>query len=138
MRMFVAQHKDTVRVIRRHQPRMHCNLSEKIDRADTTPRCRFVRASLCASDLGKGWEMDDWMFAHAREGDDIDLVAAAEEIGMDGTAFGSCLRDPAAFDRAQAEVDAAKAAKIRATPMYVIDGETMDHPTAIETLRARL
>ena len=51
------------------------------------------------------------------------VIAAGEAIGVDPTALGNALRDPAVKDRLRREVDAAIAAGVFGSPFFLVDGE---------------
>ncbi len=58
------------------------------------------------------------------------LVGYAEEAGLDGTAFATCLQDPATLTTVQDDVNAARTAGLNSTPSLVLDGEQVGVPTS--------
>jgi uncharacterized membrane protein/2-hydroxychromene-2-carboxylate isomerase len=112
-----------LRVVRHHQPRMQCGTE-----ATTGHHCVFARAAICAGDQGRFWEMDDWLFHHARGR--LDVEQASADVGLDLAEFVACLHSASASARAQADVDDARRRGIRGTPGYVID----DRKIAVDEL----
>lgn len=131
MRQFLARHVDELRIVRHQQPRLRCH-----DRAMTG--CIAVRVATCAGDLGKFWEMDSWLFAHSRPGNDVDLALAASEVGLDLETLRACVDDVATQRRAAAFAAEARDAKISGTPGYIIDGESFDPRDVQDAIAARL
>jgi len=65
--------------------------------------------------------------AYFTRGEDIStpqsVVEIAKTAGVDGTALGAALEDPAVKERGKREVDAAIAAGVFGSPFFVVDGE---------------
>ncbi len=117
-RMAIAAHPNELRVVRGQQPRMRCT--------STRHSCSFLRAALCAGDQGKFWQMDSWLFAHVPgTGAQVDLEAAARDVGLDHAELERCWSDPETVTRADALAEDARAHKVRETPAYVVDGEKL-------------
>ncbi len=74
----------------------------------------------CANEQGKFWEMRDVLFRNSTKLGDADLKNYAQMVGLDVTAFDSCL----ASDRYLAEIDKdsaeAKRVQITGTPSFVV------------------
>ncbi|MGB1013834.1 MAG: DsbA family protein, partial [Nannocystaceae bacterium] len=132
MRIRVADHADTIRLVRHQQPRMRCLP------AIPGQRCLYVRAAICAGDQDKFWEMDDWLFSHIPGVLRFDPEEASQDVGLELEAFTTCLDDEATFKRAEVEAKAARLKKIRETPMYEIDGEKLTPTGMVDELGRRL
>lgn len=76
----------------------------------------------CAEDQGKFWEYHDEVFQHSGELTEEKLVAYAEDAGMDGKKFQTCLES----EKYTAEVDEdaadGAAAGVRGTPTFFVNG----------------
>lgn len=129
-RQRLAKHGDRLRVIRRHQPRMRCNLKNK--------GCIALRAAYCAQQQGKVWQMDAWLFAHMPGRGDADVVKGAEALGLDAPSFVMCLEDPDTYAWADKESKAARKLKIYATPTYRVEGQNLLPKELEELLDERL
>ncbi len=84
-------------------------------------------AARCAGDQGKFWPFHDYLFENQsgeNEGafrrERLDQIATA--IGLDMTAFGSCMSGTAALDAVKAETAQGKQAGVTSTPTLAIDG----------------
>ncbi len=77
-------------------------------------------AANCAGDQGKYWEMHSQLFAKQRALDLKNLSGYAEDLGLDMTTFGECLKG--GKHTAEIRKDMAEGAKagIRGTPSFLI------------------
>ncbi len=131
MRQLLAQHVDEIRIVRHQQPRLRCH-------EGAMSGCIALRVAICGGDLGKFWEMDSWLFAHGRPGNDVELELAASEVGVDLAALQACVNDVATQHRAAAYAAEARAAKISGTPGYIIDGERLEPKDVGSAINSRL
>jgi protein-disulfide isomerase len=93
-------------------------------------------AARCAGDQGNFWPYHDYLSWNqhgenqgAFSRDRLDAIAAA--LGLDLSAFRSCMAESAAFDAVKAETEAGSQAGIGMTPTLVVDGHVM--PGAVTT-----
>jgi len=94
-------------------------------------------AAHCAGDQGKYWEMHDRIFAQQNKLRPQDLSQHAESIGLDMTAFGTCLSSGKHSAAIRADVEEADRVGIRGTPTFLLgrtgpDGATVE---AVEIIR---
>ncbi len=83
---------------------------------------KAAEASLCAQDQGKFWEMHDLMFTDQTALKVDDLKAKAASLGLDATAFGSCL-DSGKYEQAiRQEIRDGMTLGTSGTPAYFING----------------
>lgn len=99
-----------------------------------------ARTAECAAEQGKFWEMHDRLFATQREWKRRGSAAAlftgyAREIGLDAGRFASCYREDRGGARTSANNRAADAARIRATPSFIINGRLVEGALPVETFR---
>lgn len=127
----VNAHSGTLRVVRHQQPRLRCT-------EGAMSGCQMVRVALCASDAGKFWEMDSWLFAHGSGERAVDVGAAAHDVGLDPVALQTCVDDPAIQARAAAFAKEARDRGIKGTPGYVVDDAVVDPADLEALLDARL
>jgi len=92
-----------------------------------------AEASLCADDQGKFWPLHDWMFQHQQELSADSLKAKAGELGLDATAFASCLDEKK--HAAQVDQDMAEAQRlgITGTPGFLINGRLISGAQPLST-----
>jgi len=131
MRMRLVQNTDTLRVVRRHQPRMRCMITNRAS-------CGPLRAALCAEKQDKFWEMDSWLFAHAPGRGLTEFQDAYDEVGLDGPTFEACLYSDEILARAREMAKEATIKKILDTPTYFIEGKRFRGKAAIEQIEDRL
>ncbi len=84
-----------------------------------------AEAAYCAGDQGKFWEMHDIIFAN-QTGENVGnytpkrLLAFAETLGLNMGDFRSCFNGGTYKDRVQQDLTDGQAAKIQATPSFVL------------------
>ncbi len=84
-------------------------------------------AARCAGDQGKFWQYHDYLFENqagentgAFRRERLDQIAQA--VGLDMTAYQSCMGNPAAVQAVQAETAVGQAAGLSSTPTLAING----------------
>ena len=102
-----------------------------------------ARAAECAAEQGKFWEMHDRLFAAQREwkrsANPAGLFAGyARQAGADLPRFSSCYREDRGGGRTRAGNRAADAARIRATPSFIVNGRLVEGALPLETFRQLL
>ncbi len=83
-----------------------------------------AKASVCASDQGKFWEMHDLLFGGGTLAE-ADLLEKASRAGLQKDAFQACLASPAATDRVRADIKAATSLGVSSTPTFFVNGRPM-------------
>ncbi|MGH2609251.1 MAG: DsbA family protein, partial [Tepidiformaceae bacterium] len=58
------------------------------------------------------------------------LVDYSEEVGLDRSAFATCLQDPGTLTIVQEDFDAARDAGLTATPSLLLNGQQVQVPTS--------
>ncbi len=81
---------------------------------------RSHEASLCAQEQGKFWELHTSLFTNPIAKDDAALIAQAKNVGLDVSAFTSCLTSGRHTARIQASVSRMESLGIQGTPMMLI------------------
>jgi len=81
-----------------------------------------AEAAECASEQGKFWEYHDVLFANQRALGTSDLKRHATTIGLDAEAFAGCLDSGRTRPRVEADLAAAQALGLQATPAFFING----------------
>jgi len=85
-----------------------------------------AEASHCALAQRKYWEMHDAMFADQAKLDESGLVKIAASLGLDQNAFESCLKSEKYKAAVQQDADAGAQAGVNATPVFFINGESLN------------
>ncbi|MBM4361949.1 MAG: thioredoxin domain-containing protein [Deltaproteobacteria bacterium] len=131
-RRVFADKFDRLRLVRFPLSRMRCvRLAEGANRS-----CEFVRAALCAGDVGKFWEMDGWLLSHAPGTAVLDVERASREVGIDPSVLTECMRSPDTFRRADALAAAAMRRHMVEAPAYTVGDRKLSAREAHERLDA--
>ncbi len=115
----VSANPDSLRLVRRHNPRMYCS-------ATSAFACLYARAALCGQAQGKAWQMDRWLFVNQTKKPVLDVEKAAHQVGLDAETLRRCMSDPKTFAAAGAEYKQARRARMISTPGYVVDGKRVN------------
>jgi protein-disulfide isomerase/uncharacterized membrane protein len=118
VRRIVAENA-TVRLVHRHYPLdQQCNTT--MDRPLHHNACAYARFAWCAQQQGKFWEANDHLFAN--RGREITIRSLAAAIGADAARLEACAASDAAEHEVAGDLAAGRAAGVRGTPTFVIDG----------------
>jgi protein-disulfide isomerase len=93
-----------------------------------------ARASLCANEQGKFWEMHDAMFANQRALKSDDLKATAGDLGLNGEEFAACLDSGKYIEEVMADLEAGQAVGVQGTPMIFINGRALSGAKSLEEI----
>jgi uncharacterized membrane protein len=123
----LTRHPQELRLVRHFFPRNRC----------TSPgpwQCRYVRASLCAGEQGKFWQMDRWLLENAVRQIRVDFAVAAREVGADPAKLQACMNRSDTQQRVEQLAREGIQMKLTGTPSFVLDGERVP----VRNLEARL
>ena len=84
--------------------------------------CLAACAAECAGRQERFWEYHDVLFENNEHLERESLLRYARELGLDLTAFASCLDDPATLARVGEDVDAGARVGVNATPTLFFNG----------------
>ncbi len=116
-----AKAHGNVRIVFRHYPMdSACNPAVQGKFHDLA--CGAARASVCAEQQGKFWEMHDHLFAQQTDLAEPRLAEHAATLGLDAAKFSACMAAPETLARLQRDVARGEALKIRGTPSWYING----------------
>jgi hypothetical protein len=110
----LASHPD-VRLVRHPNPRMRCRMG--------TSGCLTARLAVCASDQGRFWQADRYLFAYADGRKAVDLDNFARAIEIDRARLDRCLTSASAYERAERAYLSARKHHLVDTPGYLVDGK---------------
>ena len=99
-----------------------------------------ARASECAAEQDRFWEMHDLLYAKQREwkasGGEQELFAGyAAELGLEGERFASCYEEDRGGARTETNNQVSQALGIRATPTFVVNGRLVEGALPVEQFR---
>jgi protein-disulfide isomerase len=86
---------------------------------------KAAEASECAHDQGKYWEYHDMLFQNQSALDVDSLKSYAASLGLDTTAFNSCLDSDQKMDEVRQDVQDGLAAGVQGTPAFFINGQAI-------------
>ena len=99
---------------------------------------RAAEAAEAAGAQGSFWEMHDALYANGGRFGDADLEALADRLGLDVERFRAELAAGAHADRVQRDLDAGRAAGVRGTPAFFVNGtlhtESFDARSLVDAL----
>ena len=81
---------------------------------------RAAKASRCAGEQGKFWEMRTTLVKNAATLSPELMTATAQSLGLDMAAFGACVDSPRFDAQIQADMSAAQSIGVTGTPSFVI------------------
>ncbi len=94
---------------------------------------KAAEAGNCAHDQGKFWEFHDKMFV-SQDALDVDsLKGYADELGLDATAFATCLDDGRHASRVQRDLEIGQQYGVSSTPTVFINGRPVMGAAPLET-----
>lgn len=92
-------------------------------------------AANCANDQGKFWEFHNLLFANQAARDATTFIAFAGELGMDTTAFETCINDAAKIDEIRLDLIDGQELGITGTPAFYINGRFLSGAQPYETFQ---
>jgi protein-disulfide isomerase len=100
------------------------------------PNARIAaQAAMAAHAQGKFWPMHDRLFADQTALDKASLERTAEQLGLDMKRFRADLESDAIKARVDADMSAATAAGVRATPSFFVNGRFYEGAPPFEQLK---
>ncbi len=90
---------------------------------------RAAEAAACAADQNAYWRFHDTLFLNqggANSFTDPRLKQMAETLGLDTSAFNSCLDSGEKLEQVQQSIAEAQSQGIDSTPTLIVDGEEVD------------
>lgn len=92
-------------------------------------------ASLAAQEQGKFWEMHDQMFAHYRQLSRENLVAWAQQLGMDVDKFNAALDSPKNKAVVKKDTQDGELAGVNGTPSIYVNGKHLNASISLAALK---
>ena len=94
-----------------------------------------AEAARCAAAMGRFWEYHDLLFVAQPEFRREQLVGYAGRLGLDRTAFASCLDSGRFRDAVEADLNEGRARGVRGTPTFFINGRRLVGAQPIDAFR---
>jgi protein-disulfide isomerase len=95
-----------------------------------------AEAAECAGQQGRFWEYHDRLFAQPAAVDATRFRTIADELGLDGRAFASCLDGGSMRSRVSQDVDEGRRAGVTATPTFFVDGQLLEGAQPFEKFKS--
>jgi protein-disulfide isomerase len=95
---------------------------------------RSANAAMCAAEQGHFWDFHDTLFANQVSEDaslftDVRLVAMAQNLNLDMTAFNQCYQAKKYASQIQADISQAHTFNLTGTPSILVDGKLLQIQT---------
>jgi protein-disulfide isomerase len=95
---------------------------------------RSANAAMCAGEQGRFWDFHDTLFANQVSEDaslftDVRLVAMAQNLNLDMTAFNQCYQAKKFASNIQADISQAHTLNLTGTPSILVDGKLLQIQT---------
>ena len=97
---------------------------------------KAAEAAQCAHDQGQFWPYHDLLYERAPKIRVNELKAYASEVGLDSEAFNTCLDSNQHQATVQYDLDAARDLRLRGTPSFIVDGQTLAGPPSYQMLES--
>ena len=94
-----------------------------------------AEAARCAGDHGRFWEYHDLLFVAQPAFSRTELEGYAARLGLPAEAFAQCLDSGKHRDAALADAAEARAAGIRGTPTFIVNGKRLVGAQPFEVFR---
>lgn len=95
-----------------------------------------AEAARCAGEHGGFWEYHDLLFVAQPDFSSVDLVRYAGRLGLPTEPFAACLESARYRDAVRADLAEGRAAGVRGTPTFFVNGRRLVGAQPIQTFRA--
>ncbi|HYJ75440.1 MAG TPA: thioredoxin domain-containing protein, partial [Kineosporiaceae bacterium] len=126
VRELLASHGDDIRYVWRHLPLEHVHPHAAL----------AAEAAEAASEQGAFWEMHDLLLDHQDHLTGRDLVAYAQQLGLDVDRFHRDLKEHRLAGRVAEDVQSAELSGVSGTPTFFVNGRRHYGAYDIDTLKA--
>lgn len=137
VRSLIARDLDRIRLVRHDYARMKCFGSSSMG---AFLLCGLVRASICAAEHMSYWQWNDELIANPRH--DTELTPAQyidgkrKKFKLPKKEFNDCIMDDKTVQKANAIYAETRAAKVQATPSYIVDGKVLNAMELVQLLNS--
>ena len=121
LRKLIAAYPDKVKLVHRHFPMDH-NVNPLVKVPVHQGSGALAKLAIYAQIRGRFWEMNDYLFANAREVDKIDIKSAAAAAGLDVAGFSGAFADKKINRKLRKDIIDGLRAGVRGTPTFSVNG----------------
>ena len=133
LRKMMAAYPDKLKIIHRHFPMDHkVNPLVKVPVHHGSGALAIL--AIHAQTRGRFWQMNDYLFANAREVDQIDLNSAAEAAGLDPQELADAFSNRKIWGKLRRDIISGLKTGVRGTPTFSIDGSLYSGQLPISVL----
>ena len=120
----LATYGDKIRFVYRHYP------------LPNHPNARpAAEASVCAAQQEKFWPYHDRLFSSAGKLSESDLKKYAADLGLDATAFNTCVDGHKGEKDVETDIAAANAIGVNGTPAFFVNGRALNGAQPFEVFK---
>jgi protein-disulfide isomerase/uncharacterized membrane protein len=122
LRALVEKYPEDIRLVHRHYP-LDADCNATLERTVHPYACHYARLAICAGELGKFWDVNDYLFEHGHDPKRVTVDALSEDLGLEKSEIEVCMKERASASL-RVDVEAGVALKIEGTPTLVVDGKS--------------
>lgn len=122
VRNLLSNHPGKIKVFHRHYPLDNaCN--RIIDEPFHHRACEFSKIASCAGQQGRFWEMNDFLFQHAREirKEKLSADEIAKRLELNQEDFECCMADDRVTEAIKQDIEAGIEHELRGTPAFLVN-----------------
>jgi protein-disulfide isomerase/uncharacterized membrane protein len=120
LRKLMASYPGKLKIVHRHFPMDH-KVNPLVEVPVHHGSGALAMLAIYAQTQGKFWEMNDYLFANAREVEQIDLRSAAAAAGLDARRLAAALSDPSIRSKLRRDILSGLKTGVRGTPTFSIN-----------------
>ncbi len=137
LRRLVDEYDGKVRLVHRHYP-LDNSCNPHIPRPFHRYACLAARATICADEQGKFWEMNDILYENPRHLERKHLAGYARQLDLDLSKFEACLVSSRTEEKLREDIHAGTGWGVRGTPAFVINGRLVTGGRSKEAFREEI
>jgi len=124
VRKLLSNHPGKIRVYHRHYP-LDAACNPRVPRPFHRRACELSRIAECAGRQGRFWEMNDFLFQHAKEIRRENLSAAdiAGRLELDANEFQCCMDNEDEMAIITEDIKEGMELKLKGTPAFLVNGK---------------
>jgi len=137
LRQIVAQNSQKIRLVHRNFPMDH-RVNPLVKKPYHTRAGILALMAIHAAEKDRFWPMNDYLFTVARGEAAINIVKAAQTVGLDANALKKALVDSRNHKKLKKDITEGIQLGIEGTPGFIINGQVYQATLPVETIQELL
>lgn len=138
LRQLIEEHPDKIRLIHRHFPMDH-TINPLVKEPFHTGAAKLAMLAIFATEKGKFWEMNDYLFSLSKDIEALNMHNIAENTGIEFTDMRYAFSDQWLWNILWKDIkDGIKVYQLTGTPAFIINGQTYVGQIPADILRPYL